>query len=252
MSDQLSAIIFDSGIGGLSILRELLESQDYLRLAYLADQAKFPYGNRDQEWIEHRLQQVVAWVATLNPRAFIIACNSATVNSVKSLRKSFNFPIIGIEPVVKPLSKFSSSLLLATSTTLESPNTQTLIKHYKPSNMVSFTPEFLTVAIEDMDQKQISQSLFNLKQQFSSPQAIGLSCTHYPLAKDEIQQAFPESVIVDPSAAIAKRLTTLIEPDNEDSTKTQVDWFTTGEVVKLSEQVNHYFDQRIIAKQVNI
>jgi glutamate racemase len=110
-------LVVDSGVGGFSILQELLNldpNQDYL---YLADHAYFPYGDKDPRWLKERIRSLIAYGVRKGAQAVVLACNTATVHSLKDLRAEFALPIFGVEPVVKPLASYSSSAILTTSST---------------------------------------------------------------------------------------------------------------------------------------
>lgn len=232
-------IVFDSGIGGLSILQAIQSRQLSYPLTYLADQANFPYGPRSPAWITKRLARIATWVAARRPAAFVVACNTATVSGINKTRQLVSCPVIGVEPVVKPLANFTHPVLLATATTLASPRTKQLIRKYQPAT-ATYHPLGLVEAIESADpdllQTQVARLVDYLN--VSAADGTGLSCTHYPLIKKSLQQALPQLTIVDPSKAVVSRLATLLPA--QPPTTTNLQFFTTGNSQALAKQVQYY------------
>ena len=237
-------IIFDSGIGGLSILKALLQLNSNYPFVYFADQAYFPYGSRSAHQLRHRLLQIFRWFAHQQPIGVVVACNTATSISLDELRQLFPFPIIGVEPVIKPLAQYSPSLLLATPLTINSDRTHQLIQRYQPSQLHLHPAKHLASYIETMDFSSVQQELAQIKTQHPlNFEVIGLSCTHYPFIKPLIQQTFPQAKIIDPSLAVAKRVTQLILPLSSSST---FHGFTTGNLDHFRRQLNHYLDLQAV------
>ncbi len=236
-------IIFDSGIGGLSILKVLLQVPFRPELLYFADQAYFPYGSQSAQFLRYRLFKLFSWFAEYNPLAVVVACNTATTVSLAKLRQKFNFPLIGVEPVIKPLSKFSPSLLLATPVTLKSARTQSLIKRYQPNQLYLHPSKNLASYIETMQFDKINQTLNLIKAEYNLKfKAIGLSCTHYPLIQDLISQTFPSSQIIEPSLAVVDHLLKVLPqfpPSNI------IRWLTTYKPQFLAKQVDFYLNLKV-------
>lgn len=200
-------IVFDSGIGGFSIYRPLKLALPHDPIFYSADSANFPYGNKTPDFLRKRLTAVAKEFAPLTPRAVVIACNTATVNALDIFRTELNCPVIGVEPVIKPLAKYVSSLALMTSSSAHSSQTKMLLDKYgKHVNI--FTPSGLAEAIEYNDVTQVKKSLSQIARIIKRKQieAVGLSCTHYPLILPELRRRFPDITFIDPSSAVVKQV----------------------------------------------
>lgn len=249
-------VIFDSGIGGFSLLRVLLAKKLSLPFIYLADQANLPYGNKTSTWLETRLTQVATFAKSLTPAALVLACNTATVSGVSLFRKILACPVVGVEPVVKPLSKYRHPLVLATQATLNSPRHQQLVKAHNPQTLAACPPN-LVQAIEAMDENLIKQSLSSLMPIIKEQQVdvLGLSCTHYPLVLAQIKALYPQLSVYDPSPAVINELLHQLSPHKMPRLQEQSpqrEFFTTGEPKVLQTQVQYYLNQSVTATKLVI
>ena len=102
MSTENPVGVFDSGVGGLSVLREIRNELPHEDLLYVADSAYAPYGDRSQELIQSRATAVVQFLINQQAKAVVVACNTATGIAIDSLRRQFTIPLVAIEPAVKP------------------------------------------------------------------------------------------------------------------------------------------------------
>jgi len=236
-------IIFDSGVGGFSILREVLSRNYSHSIIYLADQAGFPYGDKSPAWIKNRLSYIASWANSYSPAIFVLACNTATVSGVDYLRSLLPCPVVAVEPVTKPLSQYKHPLLLATSTTLQTANID---------NIATLCPKGLVQAIEDMNQGKIKKIITSLDSIIKNQHinAIGLSCTHYPLVSDIIVQLYPDITIIDPSVAVVDHFFSLIK--FKKTGQSQLSFHTTSSPTTLTNQVRYYLDLNITAKGIEI
>ena len=161
-----STLIFDSGIGGFSILQELIKLKTCNHhFIYFADQAYFPYGEKRDDFIWKRIFHLINQLtARYKIDCIALACNTVTSLSISRLRKKINIPIIGVEPVIKPLSKFKKPLLLATKATLNSKRLKILIKQFSPTNLQLHSPSQLATAIERMNIAAVKSILNQTKE----------------------------------------------------------------------------------------
>ena len=247
-------VIFDSGIGGLGVLKEILRQNLPLEITYLADQANFPYGNKSPTWLESRLIQIVSWAEKLKPDALVLACNTATVSSIDRLRTRTDMVIIGVEPVFKPLTGFKHPLILATPATSNSARTLDLQKKYGAHIKVKACTS-LASAIEHDDEESINSELEDIADIVNSTRAdaIGLSCTHYGLILDKLKSNFAGVEIFDPSAAVVSHLTTQLGVVSG-VIKPGIKFYTTGPMVNLEKGVAKYLPEirSIKVEQVNL
>jgi glutamate racemase len=206
MSNQ-PIIVFDSGIGGMSIYRPLKVAFPEENSIYIADSANFPYGDKSDVWLTSRFEELSRKFSELNPKIVILACNTATTNIITQLRNDLSCPVVGVEPVIKPLSLYSRALALMTSSTASSVSTAKLLKEYG-EHVEVFTPKGLAAAIEYHNLDHVKKSIHEIKKivQNKRIQAIGLSCTHYPLILEMLQKEMPNIVFIDPAAAVVKEI----------------------------------------------
>lgn len=237
-------IVFDSGIGGFSILREIMRVGQPASIVYLCDQKNFPYGEKSAEWLEKRLAEIARWAALHDPAAFVIACNTGTVAGIHTVRSHLDCPVVGVEPAVKPLSSYESALVLATHRAVESERTQELLDIHGRHIRV-YAPKGLATAIENNDTDQVKKSLQEIAAivRRENVQAIGLSCTHYPLVQEQMQALFPKVQIYDPSEAVVRHLIKVLGTNHPEMPEEhRIEFMTTGEVIRLNEQIAAYFD----------
>ena len=242
-------LVFDSGVGGFSILKELqsILPHDYL---YLADQAYFPYGDKDPSWVRSRIETLVEYGIKEGVSAIVIACNTATVHSIADLREKYHLPIFGVEPVIKPLANYQHAGLLATVSTANSPRVRELMREHLGEHLAIIGVHGLAAAIEDMDQDEITRILTKLNTRLSGIEALGLSCTHYPLAKSLIKSLYPNITLIDPSTAVAEHIKKMLGANGGKVPTTR--FVTTGNVLRLEDQILHYLGARTKVTQVEL
>lgn len=208
--------IFDSGVGGLSVMREvrrLLPAED---LIYVADSLHVPYGNKSAEFILGRSRRLTEFLREKGCKAIVIACNTATVAAAASLRAEFlGLPIIGMEPAVKPAVTASQRGIvgvLATVGTLQSAQFAALLDKFAASVRVITQPA--PGLVECVETGALTApSTRHLAEQFVQPlvdagvDVIVLGCTHYPFLRPLIQEiAGPDITLIDTGAAVARQL----------------------------------------------
>jgi glutamate racemase len=142
--DALNAIgVFDSGVGGLSVLREIRRELPNQQLIYVADSAFAPYGDRDAAFVEARSSTIAQFLINQGVRAVVVACNTATGLAVDRLRARYTLPIVAIEPAVKPAVAATRSNIvgvLATSATLGSSRFSALVRQHRQNARVIVQP----------------------------------------------------------------------------------------------------------------
>jgi glutamate racemase len=216
--------VFDSGVGGLSVLRALLAELPQARFVYVADRAYAPYGERTPEAVTERSQRIVAGLRAAYPiDAMVVACNTATALAIDALRHSHHdLPFIGVEPALKPAATLSRTRhigVMATRGTLASERYQRLQQRLEHGS-AEHRPHFhnqpcdgLADAIERGDAGQ-TRSLCEryvqaLRQQAPADAQIDtlvLGCTHYPFEADLLQSLCGPSVaLVETGAPVARR-----------------------------------------------
>jgi len=194
--------LFDSGVGGLSILqslRQLLPNEDYI---YLADNRHAPYGIQSEEFITQRVLAMADFLNQQKVKAMVVACNTATAAAIQTLRERFSIPIIGVEPALKPAvvaCKNKRLGVLATEATLQSEKYNSLKqKVAKDLHLVEKGSKDLVELIESGNYKnEQAQLLVNLELAvFKSEQidTLVLGCTHFPFLSTEIRKSLGNQV----------------------------------------------------------
>jgi glutamate racemase len=207
--------IFDSGVGGLSVLREIRRELPGEDLLYVADSGHAPYGDKSVQLIETRAIAIVEFLVSQNAKAIVVACNTATSAAIATLRAKFPVPIIAMEPAVKPAAAHTKSGVigvLATSGTLASDNFAKL--HNRFGADVKILIQACPGLVEQVEAGDLSGSKTRaLIAQYVTPlleqgaDTLVLGCTHYPFLAALIHQiAGPTVAIIDPAAAIAREL----------------------------------------------
>ncbi|PHN31715.1 glutamate racemase [Pseudomonas sp. ICMP 460] len=212
--------VFDSGIGGLSVLDEIQQLLPHESLLYVADCGHIPYGEKTPAFILERSRRVAEFFREQGAKAFVIACNTATVAAVADLRQDFpDWPLVGMEPAVKPAAAASRNGVvgvLATTGTLQSAKFAALLDRFATDVRVVTQPcPGLVELIEtgDLGSPLLRQMLHGYVEPLLSAgcDTIILGCTHYPFLKPLLAQMLPSSIIlIDTGAAVARQLKRLL------------------------------------------
>ncbi|AOK17260.1 glutamate racemase [Burkholderia cepacia] len=212
--------IFDSGLGGLSVLRAVRAQLPDESFIYVADSHHAPYGPRDEAFITERTLAIGEWLAREGAKALVIACNTATARAIAAIREHLPMPLVGVEPGIKPAVAASASGVagvLATQSTLNSPRFQALLDRYGAGRRFICQPGHgLVEAIERGDTN--SPALRALLDSYLQPMlddgadTLVLGCTHYPFFTETIRDLVGDRLtIVDTSDAIARQLTRILD-----------------------------------------
>ncbi|EKS68133.1 glutamate racemase [Burkholderia sp. SJ98] len=212
--------IFDSGLGGLSVLRAVRAILPHERLIYVADSLHAPYGERDDDFIVDRTMAIGEWLVGQGAKALVVACNTATAQSIALVRERLPIPLVGVEPGVKPAAAVSKSRVvgvLATAVTLRSARFQSLLDRYAGDcRFICQAGHGLVQAVERCDTS--SPALMALLERYIAPMldagadTLVLGCTHYPFLDRAIRDIAGERLqIVDTSVAIARQLDRLLD-----------------------------------------
>ena len=208
--------VFDSGIGGISTLREMIRELPDERFIYYGDTASAPYGTKSTEDVIACVRGVVDHLLRLNIKALVIACNTATGAAAATLRSELSIPVIGMEPALKPASKIrknGSVLVLATPLTLQQEKFENLMKQYGQGAVKVPCPGLMEL-VEADDQSAIQRYLEELFTRYPPEKvdAVVLGCTHYVFLKDRIRDMLPERIaITDGNAGTARQLKRVLE-----------------------------------------
>jgi glutamate racemase len=215
--------IFDSGLGGLSVLRAIRAQLPQEALLYVADSLHAPYGQRDNEFISERTLAIAEWLVSQGAKALVVACNTATAESIALARGRLAVPIVGVEPGIKPAAGQSNSRIagvLATQVTLRSERFRSLIeRHAADCRFICQPGHGLVEAVErcEIDSPEVRALLARYLEPMLAAGAdtLVLGCTHYPFLDTVIREIAGERLaLVDTSVAIARQLERVLEANH--------------------------------------
>ena len=207
--------IFDSGVGGLSVARAIRERLPYESLHYVADQQFNPYGERGKDSIAERAAEVVDFLLGQGCKAIVVACNTATVNAIETVRDRYDVPFIGVEPGVKPAAERTRSGcvgVLATRQTLASPAYQQL--RQRVASQVTVVEQACPAFVRLVEQGNMSGSeVAHAVEEYLTPMLdagadqVVLGCTHFSFLAGEIQRITAgRAELIDTAQSVADEL----------------------------------------------
>lgn len=262
MSPENPIGVFDSGVGGLSVLREirtLLPGEDLL---YVADSAHIPYGEKSTVFIEARAVAIAEFFVNQKVKAIVVACNTATSAAVERLRASFAVPIVAMEPAIKPAAVLTQTGVvgvLATSGTLGGERFANLRARHAQGVDILVQPcpgwvewvesgELTGVATLRLVERYVSPLLAN------GADTLVLGCTHYPFLRTAIAEvAGPGITILDPSPAVARELRRrldlhqLLQPREHGGVES---FWTSGNPEQVSATISQLWGQSVLVRSL--
>jgi glutamate racemase len=224
--------IFDSGIGGISVLAEIIKILPEEEFIYYADTLHAPYGIKSEEVIQALSVRAAKFLSSIGIKSLVVACNTATSVAIDEIRNICTFPVIGMEPALKPAMQLGSKgkiIIMATPLTLKSKKFNTLAYHYK--HLAEIIPFPCTGLVEIIEQgyihgQEIENYLTNLFSTVNKDEVstIVLGCTHYVLIKKEITKIAGSKIpVIDGNCGTAKHLKMILQDEgllNNAMTKT--------------------------------
>lgn len=215
--------VIDSGVGGISVLKSIRAHLPHENLIYVADSKFAPYGEKSSEEITVRVLTVFDFLNKQEVKSVVVACNTATAASIQIVREKFDYPIIGMEPAVKPASLMSKNKVvgvLATAGTLLSAKFSALLEHH--GNDIHFITQPCSGLVELVEQGDTeSPELIALLKKYIDPllkeeiDTLVLGCTHYSFLKTAIKKLMPEYIkIVDTGDAVSNYLKNVLIEKN--------------------------------------
>jgi len=238
MSSSLPIGVFDSGVGGLSILEKIHQLLPDEPLIYVADSANAPYGPKGDDYIISRSCEIVDFFIDQPVKAVVVACNTATASAVSTLRENYSVPIIGMEPAIKPAAELSRAGIigvLATEGTLASDKFVDLKSQFDGQVEIINIP--CPGLVEHIEQVNLDEAAITaLLQEYILPlkakgvDTLVLGCTHYTLIIEQIREVAGEAIaIVDTDDAVARRLASvLVENALLSDTKGGIRFYSSG------------------------
>jgi glutamate racemase len=245
MSDTLTTDlgVFDSGVGGLSVLRELRALLPHEHIVYVADSANVPYGTKPPELIRDRSMAIARFlVEERHARAVVVACNTATAHAVDLLRQSFSsVPFVGMEPAIKPAAAATRRGVvgvLATDATFDGERFANLMKRHAEG--IEVLTQSCPGLVEQVEAGDLSgPRTIDLLQRYTAPllargaDTIVLGCTHYPFLRDTLQGLVgPTVTLIDTAGAVARQTARVLadRPDRDPTGAAgRVVFFTSGD-----------------------
>lgn len=207
--------VFDSGVGGLSILDEALQQLPHHNYIYFADSANAPYGDKPPQWIAERSLQICRYLMEQDCSAIVVACNTATAEAIATIRSTLDIPIIGVEPGIKPAAMQSQNGIvgvLATEATLNSDKFNALLAtlpehcQFIKQAGAGLVPLIEAGLIETPEMQALLRSHLKPIQDHGADTLV-LGCTHYPFLKKMIRAVVGDSMtLIDTSDAVVRQL----------------------------------------------
>ncbi len=196
LGDPCPIGVFDSGLGGLSVLREIHQLLPHEDLIYIGDSAHAPYGDKSAEDVRHRSLAIAEFLLDQGVKAIVVACNTATAEAIDDLRMHLDVPVIGMEPAIKPAAQLSKNGVigvLATQRTINSERLLGLAEQYAKDKKV--LAQACPGLVEQVEACELdSNKTRELLNKYITPlllegsDALILGCTHYPFLRETIQE----------------------------------------------------------------
>lgn len=228
---------FDSGIGGLTLLYECVRKLPYAEYVYFADNYNVPYGSLTEDKLLNKADGIFRQISLLNPSAAVIACNTVTARCAGYLREKYPFPIVGIQPAVKPAAAAGSCAVLATPSTAESGTIKELVARYGEGRTEVFPcpklAEYIENNIFNIDGEKVKELLPEI-----TADSIVLGCTHYSFVKNLIGRIYLRPVF-DGNLGTAEHLRTLLGNFDYRPENLSKIWFCGGDEAKNSKVFNN-------------
>lgn len=249
--------VFDSGVGGLSVLRALRHELPHEHFLYVGDSGCAPYGDRSPDFVTERAHTITNFLAQKGAKAIVVACNTATAVAVESLRARFRMPIVAIEPAVKPAASRTRSRVvgvLATTSTLSSPNIGKLLASY--GSDVEFVIQPCPGLADQVEKGELaSDDTRALVKRYVRPivdrgaDIVVLGCTHYPFLRPLIEDIAGTGVdVIDPATAVARELRRRLEAaglTHEHGSPGTEQFWTTGAVEVVEPIVRQLWGRNV-------
>lgn len=251
MSSSKPVGVFDSGLGGLSVLLELMKTLPHESFVYFADSGNCPYGPKPAEEIISLSARITSFLLDRNCKAIVVACNTATAAAIDWLRSNYNIPFVGMEPAIKPAAlntKTRSIGVLATAGTFKGRlYIETSRKYASDVNVCYQVGEGLVELVENG--KALSDEAEVLLHKYIDPMLecnidhLVLGCTHYPFFKPLLHKILPAHVeIVDPAPAVARQTLKVLEEKSlmgpNYGSSPSLELYTSGRIELLEGMVN--------------
>ncbi len=245
--DECPVGVFDSGIGGLSVLKEIHQLLPHENLIYVGDSAHAPYGDRTAKYVRERSQAIADFLLDQGVKAIVVACNTATAEAATQLRETMDVPVIGLEPAIKPAAQLSKSGIigvLATQRTINSERLLGLTERYAKDKKVlaqacpGLVEQVEACKLDHPDtQKLLNQFILPLLEQGAD--ALILGCTHYPFLLSAIRKITGDDIkILETGKPVAEQLKRVLKQNNLEARAQPKNKIETGIEIKYEAKNN--------------
>jgi glutamate racemase len=254
-------LVFDSGLGGLTVLREIVTARPDAHYVYVADDVFFPYGQHSEDEIIARVVPLVGeLIAAHAPDLVVIACNTASTLVMSHLRSAYKTPFVGTVPAIKPAcanSKTKRVSVLGTKGTVKREYTRALIRDFAQGCEVTLvgSPDLASLAESALSGVEVSDAAIEAElapcfvgdDAAARTDTVVLACTHYPLLIDRFVKLAPWPVDwIDPAPAIARRVVDLLGHSEGEAGEAGAEMnFTSGRPHGLSATLMPFFGGRV-------
>ena len=207
--------ILDSGIGGVTVLREILKQNIHAKFIYYSDSKNNPYGDKSEDEVYSIVKTIVDYLLDKGCVAIVLACNTASAICVKRLREEYPDTLfIAIEPAYKMVHDYNpkgKTLVMATEGTIKSEKFLTLFNKYDNKNTILLPCKGLAELIEEGNEVKIDRYLDDNLSKYKDIDNVVLGCTHYPLIKKNIREVLGDVKFFDGSLGVSKELVRQLE-----------------------------------------
>lgn len=256
MSDTRPIGVLDSGLGGLTVVKEVIRQLPNEDVIFIGDEARMPYGIKSHEQIIAYTREMVQYLISQNVKLIIYGCNTATANALQTMRQEFTTPMIGvIKPGAQEATKVTKTKhvgIIATESTINSQSYNQTIKQLDSQITALGVPAQKFVSIVEADEANTPAAIENIQTTLkpfkdTDYDTLILGCTHFPMLKHQINDFLPDVKLVDPAVStvtVAKNYLT----ENEllsDNTKQSLKLYATGDIEDFSRLAKRWLNTDI-------
>ena len=256
MSDQRPIGVLDSGLGGLTVVKEVIRQLPNEDVIFIGDEARMPYGVKTHEQIISYTREMVQYLISQNVKLIIYGCNTATANALLELRKEFTVPMLGvIRPGAKEavqITKTEHVGIIGTESTINSKSYSKTIADLDPKVKVLGVAAQKFVAIVEADQADSAEAKQNIETTLrpfkdSSFDTLILGCTHFPMLKKQINNYLPKIKLVDPAVSTVMETKDYLQNNNllTDTKKRTLKLHTTSSLDDFSKLATRWLNTDI-------
>ena len=241
--------VFDSGVGGISVLSSLIEHKIFKEIIYYGDTARVPYGTKDKRTIIKYAIEALNFFETQKIDVLIFACNSVSAYAIDIIRKKTKIKVFGvikagIKACTTNSNRNSNILIIGTKATIQSNKYQNGLKKLGYKNLQAIaTPLFVPIIEENISGKILDETLKYYFQKATTPDIVILGCTHYPFIQKEISQYFSNAKTIHSGEAIANRLIKKLQIEKNLKLK-KVKFYASDNIESLKTKAISWIDSR--------